>query len=63
MTYILFGVRLAAHLWRFNSSRGPFGPSVFWQEPLWQDADAQKDKSPGSVADRGVRLPGSVAGR
>lgn len=29
MTYVLFGVRMAAHLWRFNSKRGPFGPSAF----------------------------------
>lgn len=30
MTYVLFGVRFLAHLWRFNSIRGPFGPSTFW---------------------------------
>ncbi|CAM9852250.1 unnamed protein product [Ectocarpus sp. 6 AP-2014] len=32
MTYVLFGVRMAAHLWRFNSRRGPFGPSAFMDE-------------------------------
>ncbi|CAN0519557.1 unnamed protein product, partial [Scytosiphon promiscuus] len=32
MTYVLFGVRMAAHMWRFNSRRGPFGPSVFLAE-------------------------------
>ncbi|CAM9105197.1 unnamed protein product, partial [Hapterophycus canaliculatus] len=32
MTYVLFGVRMAAHMWRFNSRTGPFGPSVFLAE-------------------------------
>ncbi|CAN0015834.1 unnamed protein product, partial [Discosporangium mesarthrocarpum] len=26
MTYVFFGVRVVAHLWRFNSPLGPFGP-------------------------------------
>lgn len=32
MTYVLFGVRMASHLWRFNSKSGPFGPSAFWED-------------------------------
>lgn len=32
MTYLLFGVRMLSHIWRFNSRQGPFGPSAFLAE-------------------------------
>lgn len=43
MTYLLFGVRMAAHLWRFNSKRGPFGPSAFWTDPPPSVSSANAD--------------------
>eukprot|EP00904_Undaria_pinnatifida_P010662 jgi/Undpi1/6726/HiC_scaffold_20.g09205.m1 len=45
MTYVLFGVRLAAHLWRFNSSKGPFGPSAFWDETAPQNDGVTIDRT------------------
>lgn len=41
MTYVLFGVRMASHLWRFNSRRGPFGPSAFLEESRNQGEGVQ----------------------
>lgn len=44
MTYVLFGVRMAAHVWRFNSRRGPFGPSAFLAESrLIAELDSQNE--------------------
>lgn len=45
MTYVLFGVRMAAHLWRFNSNKGPFGPSVFWGETAAQNGGVKIDRA------------------
>ncbi|CAN0400986.1 unnamed protein product [Ascophyllum nodosum] len=54
MTYILFGARMAAHFWRFNSRRGPFGPSAFWEETRSRKGDAPTESalepSPTAVA-------------
>lgn len=45
MTYVLFGVRMAAHLWRFNSNKGPFGPSAFWGETAAQNGGVKIDRA------------------
>lgn len=46
MTYVLFGVRMAAHLWRFNSKLGPFGPSAFWNDvPSSGNSDVRNGKT------------------
>ena len=45
MTYVLFGVRMSAHLWRFNSRKGPFGPSAFWGGTASQNGGVKTDRA------------------
>ncbi|CAM9920984.1 unnamed protein product [Laminaria digitata] len=45
MTYVLFGARMVAHLWRFNSSKGPFGPSAFWGEQTARNGGVKIDRA------------------
>lgn len=45
MTYVLFGARMVAHLWRFNSSKGPFGPSAFLGEQTARNGGVKIDRA------------------
>ncbi len=49
MTYLLFGVRMASHVWRFNSRQGPFGPSEFLAESRLNAEALRNEKALGGL--------------
>lgn len=49
MTYLLFGVRMLSHIWRFNSRQGPFGPSAFLAESRLNAEAVRNEKALGGT--------------